>query len=228
MSTLLSPSADELITEIRGLLNQPEAENSFWTDDELMSYISNAITRYFTELVQHGGGQYDVAVSLDITADQETVALPSDFFQVKALYRKVQEGYEILSYKENLTQGYLVGQSGGSGYLPSYYFRKNNLVLRPGPAFSETGGLLLEYVSFPAVIQSGGDSLSAEVSPVFRELIVMYAEYKAKLKESLVTGTVTYGPAKENLSDLYVAFKEAMDRRSKNPTFVQAFHPEDY
>lgn len=228
MATLSSPDAADLLINVRNMLNQPSATNSSWTDDELLVYLNEAIRRYFSECVQHMGGQFVTSVSLDIVSGTETVACPSDFFSVRTLYRTVAGGYEALVYKNDVTTGYDTGQSGGSGYLPSYYLRRNNLVLRPSPGFSETGGLLLEYVAFPTTMLTGGDSLTADVSPVFRDLIEAYAVYKAKVKESLVSGVNTSAVIKDNLNDLYTVFKDALNKRSACPTFVQPFNVEEF
>jgi hypothetical protein len=81
-------------------------------------------------------------------------------------------------------------------------------------------------MQFPDQMSVGADTLTAQVSPIFKQLVEMYAVYKAKLKESLVNGVVLHTVAKENLNELYASFKEAIERRSKNPTFVQPFNPE--
>lgn len=68
--------------------------------------------------------------------------------------------------------------------------------------------------------------MTAQVSPVFRDLIVAYAAYKAKIKESSVNGVQTYAALDMHVRDLYVQFKEAVAERSRYPTFVQTFDPE--
>lgn len=229
MATLSSPTIEELIIDTRNLLNQPNASNSFWTDEELTSYLNEGARRYFMEAVQHAEGEFTTTANLDITSDSETIALPADCFKVKQLLRKVNNGYEPLFYRNNLTEGVLT-QNGGTGalYTPAYHFRGNSLVLEPTPNFSETAALRLEYIQFPTTLVGGGDTLSAQISPVFRDLIVMYTVYKAKQKESLVSGTNTYAAALENLNDLFTAFKEVLQGRSLSPTAIIPFNPEEF
>lgn len=227
MALLTSPAAADLLVNVRNMLNQPDATSSFWTDDELMVYINEGIRRYFTEVVQHANGEFNTTAVLNIVSGAELVALPQDFFQVRACYRKVTNGYQIMQFKNNLTDGYTTDGSGGQWYVPYYYLRDNSLVLRPVPNFNETGALLLEYVYFPDTILTGGDTLTADVSPVFRDMIETYAVYKAKVKESSVNGTNTTGVIKDNLNDLYTSFRDCMSKRAINPTFVQAYNPED-
>src|SRR5687768_2519285 len=103
MATLSSPTLQNLITSIRSFLNQRNPNNSFWTDEELTAYLNEGVRMYFVEVVQNDEGYFTTQSDLNITADAETVALPSDCFQVKALYKKVTDGYEILPYRNNVT-----------------------------------------------------------------------------------------------------------------------------
>lgn len=227
MSTLTSPTLSRTISNVRNLLNQPNPSNSFWSDLELTEYINEAIRMYFGEIAIKNEGYFTAVTNLDIVTDTETVALPTDCYQVRALYKKVNNGYIILPYINDLTNTYST-QGGGdtSTYQPGYFFRANNIVLRPIPNFSETSGLRLEYIQFPDTLVNGGDQMTAQISPVFKQLIEMYAVYKAKLKESLVNGVAVHAVAKENLGEIYSLFKEALTQRSKYPQFTVAFNPE--
>lgn len=226
MATLTEPTLKRILTEVRIFLNQRDPNNSFWADDELTSYVNDAIKQYFLIINENAEGQYDVSTTLDIVANQETVALPADCFEVRALY-KVKTNYnEILRYVNNVTQSYETGVGTEStDYSPYYYFRGDSLVLRPIPGFSETGGLLLEYTAFPETLINGQDTMNSGISPLFKELVVNYCIYKAKLKESSVIGGDTYAPIQQHLADLVKAFKIAISSRSKYPQFVVPFDP---
>lgn len=227
MATLTSPSLDTVRANVRNLLNQPTASNSFWTDAELDTYINEAIRIYFAELTKIDEGHFTTSVTLDLTANVETVAMPSDFFAMRALYRKSDTSYLILSYRNNLTEGYTTdGGAPYDAYAPYYYFRGNSIVLRPIPGTSETAGLLMEYIQFPETLVAGGDLLTAQISPVFSQVIEMYAVYKAKMKESLVNQTDTASMAKSNLAELHKQFMDVIQLRSKNPTSIIPFNPE--
>lgn len=227
MATLTSPALTTLRVNVRNLLNQPNASNSFWTDAELDTYINEAIRIYFAELTKIDEGHFGVSVPLNITANTETVAMPSDFFAMRALYKKVDTSYTILSYRNNLNEGFTTdGGNNSTCYLPYYYFRGNSIVLRPTPQFSEAAGLLLEYIQFPDTLVTGSDVLTAQISPVFTQVVEMYAVYKAKVKESLVNGTQTSEIAKSNLADLHKQYMDVVQLRSKNPTAIIPFNPE--
>lgn len=228
MATLSAPTIEELLVDVRLMLRQPSAANSTWQDEELAAYLNEGVRRYFAEAVKHGEGQFTTTANLNIVADTETVALPTDCFSVKTLYRTVSGGYAALAYRNNMSEGYsTTGASGGDAYVPYYYFRGNNLVLRPVPNFSETAGLKIEYVQFPETMLTGGDSMTAQVSPVFRDLIVTYAVYKAKLSDSLSNGTDTFSAVRDNLNDLFTAFKDSISPRSYGLTAIKPFNPED-
>lgn len=228
MATLSSPTIEDLIQNVRNMLSQPSSTNSNWSDEELTVYLNEAVRRYFAEVVQKMEGQFTAVEDLDLTAGSATVTLPSDFFSIKQVWRKVSGGYEPLHYRNNLNEGVdTTGASGGANFRPDYYLRGNSLVLSQIPNFSEADGLRLEYVQFPETLVTGGDSLTAQVSPVFRDLIEAYAVYKAKLKESLTSGTNTTGPALQNLNDLFTAFKEAVPNRSASPAAIIPFNPEE-
>jgi hypothetical protein len=209
------------------MLNQRNPLNSFWTDEELVEYLNEGVRLYFAEVIMNNEGYFTAQSDLDIVTDTDTIALPTDCYQVRTVYKKVTDGYVILPYRNNMTEGYSTkGGTSGNNYLPYYYFRANNLVLRPVPNFSETSGIRLEYIQFPDTMVYGGDSLTNQVSPIFKQVIEMYAVYKAKLRESLVNGTNTYAPAEENLGVLIKQFRDSIQSRSKNPTFVIPFNPE--
>lgn len=227
MATLTSPVLQTLLTAVRSNLNQPDPNNSFWRDDELTMYLNDAILRYFQECVLNNEGYFTTQTDLNIVANQETVPLPTDCFTVKNLWKKVTNGYIILNYRNTVTDSYNTqGGTSSESYLPWYYFQGSNLVLRNTPNFSETAGLRLEYIQFPTTMIYGGDTLTNQVSPVFKELIIMYAVFKAKLKESLVNGGSMHVPAAQQVQALYQSFKDVIQNRSKNPTFVIPFNPE--
>ena len=227
MTQLVSPAYSTILTDVRNLLNQPNSTNSFWTDSELNSYINEAMRVYFAELTKIDEGHFTAQVDLDIVANQETVAMPADFFSMRALYKKVDTTYMILPYRNNITEGYSTeGGTNSVTYLPYYYFRQNQIVLRPVPQFSETASLRMEYFQFPQQMATG-DTLTDQITPVFYQVIEMYAVYKAKMKESLVTGVNTSALAKENLAELHKQFMDVVQLRSKNPTAIIPFNPEN-
>lgn len=227
MATLSSPTAQILLTEVRTQLNQRDPTNSFWTDVELLGYLNDAISIYFLEAAQANEGYFTTTSDLNITSGSNTVTLPTDCFQVKILYKKLNDGYAVCPYNNSVTQGYSTqGGSEPGSFIPTYKFQGNSLVLNPTPNFSETAGLRLEYIQFPDQMIYGGDSMTSQVSPIFKQMIVMYAVYRAKVRESMVNGVTTYQAASDTLAGLVPLFRDSLPKRSKGPTYVQPFNPE--
>lgn len=227
MSTpLSSPTLQDIIQAARDLLNQPDPNNSFWNDEELTRYINEAIRIHMAELADIDEGQFYTTTTLNIVSGAETIALPSDCFGVKAVYRVLNQRNIILQYNNFINQSYPTGNSSsGEAYLPDYYFRGNNLVLRQPPTFSETGGILIEYSQYPATMLDSADTLSAQISALFRQSIEMYAVYKAKLKESLAHGIRVHDVAMENFQDLFKQFRDLSAKRSRKSTSTIPFDP---
>lgn len=227
MATLTSPSLGKLISNVRNFLNSPNEANSFWSNGELAEYLNEGVRMYAAEVLQHSEGQFTTKTTLAIVSGTETVALPADCFVVRALRKKVTDGYMILNYVNDINDSYATnGGSSSQAYFPDYTFRGNNIVLRPTPNFSEVDGLELEYIQFPDVMQNAGDLMTAQVLPIFKNLIEMYAVYKAKLKESLVNGVNMHAIAQDNVNDLASSFTKAIERRSLGFTCVRPFNPE--
>lgn len=222
---LSSPTLGRLLSNVRDMLNQPNAANSTWSDTFLIAQINKGVQRYFAEVVQNVEGQWIKETTLNITSGAETITLPTDFFEMKGVWKVTTNGRVPLAYRNNLIEGVLTSGLGGSGetYFPSYSFLENKLKLNPLPDFSETGGLYIEYVYFPETLVSAGDTLSANIAPIFSELVEMYAVYKAKMQESLVSGVDTSALAKANVNELYTQFVAVIKNRSKSPQFIKPF-----
>lgn len=224
---LVSPTVQDMLQQVRRILKQPDPNNSNWSDSDLLAYLNEGVRVHFAELAAANEGHFTAKTTLDLVANQETVDLPSDFYQIRALYKATGQDNVLLTYRNNLTESYAARGEGTSElYTPSYYFRGNSIVLRPIPAFSQEDGLVLEYIQFPETLLNGSDQLTAQISPVFRQVVEAYAVYMAKFDESLVTGANTYALAERRLSDLLDQFRKLIAPRSKNPTYVQAWNPE--
>jgi hypothetical protein len=229
MSTpLVSPSVQDMLTAARRLLRQPDPSNSQWTDEDLLAWLNEAVRIHMCELTGLDEGHFTGIDDLNIVSGTETIALPTDCFMVKVVYKKVNNGFVPLNYRNTLNVGY--STQGGTSpelYQPYYFFRGNSLVVRPVPNFSETDGIRVEYFQMPAILTDSSDQLSAQIAPVFRQSVEAYVVYMAKLSESLTSGTNTAALAEKHFNGLYSQFQQLSQKRSKNPTYIQPFNPED-
>lgn len=227
MATLSAPTLSSLIQEVRVRLRQPNAANSNYSDAELALYLNNGVKQYFLEVEERAEGQFDAPpADLNIVTNVDTVSLPSDCYKVKKISIKHSGEYVPLQYRNDFTENWdTAGQSATDVYEPYYYFRGNQIVLRPIPNTGGTGLLRVEYTYFPDTMIWGGDTLTSGLSPIFKELVVMYAVYQAKITDDMVNGGNTREAAKEHLADLYNIFKTNLGLRSKYPQFVKPYLP---
>ena len=209
------------------VLRQPKAENSRFTDTELTSYANDAVQQIFLTVQEMGEGQFNKKTTLNIVNATETVALPTDCFAVTALYKVQNTTNRRLEYRQSVLDDYdnSSTNSGSTTYEPYYFLRINNIVLRPIPGFSETGGLVLEYVGYPSVLSMSSDTMDAGISPLFKEMIVAYIVSKAKFVDDLNGGGAGYELAASRFSDLFKQFKHQLSERSKAPQYVSTFEP---
>lgn len=234
MAQLTTPTLQKLLTNVSRFLNISDPGNANWTQDELTEYLNEGVRIYFSECVLANEGYFtiqtgdsSVSPDLDIVAGQELIALPTDCFQIKNVYIAIPNGFQLIPYRNNMTEGYSTqGGSGLGSYFPYYDFRGNSIALHPVPQFDATAGIRIEYIQFPDQMIWGGDQLTTQVSPVFKQVLEMYAVYKAKLKESLVNGVAMHETAQANLMQLYKLFQDTIAKRSRNPQYVVAFSPE--
>src|SRR5271154_3824862 len=110
MATLTSPTLQNLLTDVRTMLRQRNPANSTWLDDELTSYLNEGINQYFLECVSVNEGYFTTQTGttanpdLTITNNVETVALPSDCFEIKNVWKKVSDGWVSLNYRNSLNE----------------------------------------------------------------------------------------------------------------------------
>lgn len=190
-------------------------------------HLNDGIALYFTDINMAAEGQFDTTTTLSCVSGTETIALPVDCFSVKALFIQLTTGEMVpLVYRQNFTDSYdSTVATSQAGYVPYYYLRGNDIVLRPAPGFNATNNLTLEYTALPTTLIYGGDTLTAGISPIFKELVVMYAVFKAKLTDDLVNNGTSSQAAGTHLGNLYQKFKNAIAERSKYPQFIAPFIP---
>ncbi|GAC1501958.1 MAG: hypothetical protein NVS1B10_06480 [Candidatus Saccharimonadales bacterium] len=227
MAQVVAPTLERLIRDARILLNQPKPENSRFSDAELTGYANDALQQIYLTVNEAGEGQFDKTATLNITSGVETIPLPVDCFAVKVIFKKQGTINRRLEYHQNILNDYdnSASSNGSASYEPYYYFRGNNLVLRPIPGFSETGGLTIEYTAYPNLLVFGGDIMDSGMSPLFKELIVMYIVSKAKLKDDLAGQGQGYALASSHRNDLFKQFKHQLMERSKAPQYINTFEP---
>jgi len=162
----------EIREYVRSEFNQASA-SGFISNDEIDRWANEALYKYALRLMKCSQGYFETTANLDIVADTETIALPTNFSSQASLLNMVRvekvlsDSRVPLSYRKRYDEANTISGAGsGDSYLPTYDFRGNNLVLEPTPASSATAGIRIVYKGLPphlrsATAQAGGASTIA-------------------------------------------------------------------
>lgn len=174
MATLL-----QLRTTTRYYLDDNSATR--WSDTEVTEYLNQAYRHYYNRLVNMA---YDsilaTPVLLDTVAATPTVALPTDFYKCKILYKVLSDRKQPCVHKENFQGTVLTTLAPSNFYVPTYSFQGMNLLLDPIPADSVTGALELHYWPVLTQMSSDSDTPVSGFSDQWQDLLPIYAAYQAK------------------------------------------------
>lgn len=222
------PTLERILRDTRVLLGQPKAENSRWSDEELISYGNDIVQQIFAETDKYSEGQFDKTSFIDCAANVETIPLPIDCYKLRGVWYNSGTIWRRLEYRQNIMADFSTTDTTASGanYEPYYYFQRNNVVLRPMPGFTSTNQpFRFDYTAYPQILVYGTDTMDTGISTIFKEMVVMYMVYKAKLKDDLTSGSDTSGKAGDLFSSLFKQFKQQVSERSKAPQYVSVYEP---
>jgi hypothetical protein len=147
---------DEIVTQNPGFLS----------DLEIDRWINEGYRNYCHRLMKADQGYFEQTEYLNLTANVETITLPSIFANLQSMIRSTRvervlpTGTVPLRFRKRFDEVNPISSSvTGFAYFPTYNFRGGNLVLEPPPSSSEvggasTGGLLLYYVAEPPKLES--------------------------------------------------------------------------
>ena len=160
---------DEIITQSPGFLS----------DLEIDRWINEGYRNYCHRLMKADQGYFEQTKYLDLTANTETIALPTIFQNLRPLIQSIRvervlpTGTVPLRFRKRFDEVNPIASSvTGFAYFPTYNLRGGSLVLEPPPSSSEvggasTGGLLLYYVAEPPKLESALCWANAGVSTLF-------------------------------------------------------------
>lgn len=145
---------------VRGEFNQTSADG-FISDADIDRGVNEGYRKYNAILMRADEGFFEETQLLNITANDEEVALPSILgnkkqFLRSTLLERVLEGERIaLPYNRRHAGGVSTNNANtGPSYLPSWKFRGSKIVLEPTPIQSVTNGLLLTAQVLPPNLRS--------------------------------------------------------------------------
>ena len=210
MAALVTQTFSDLQALTRTLLE--DTGTTLFSDDEVKRAINNAYAYLYNEGVRLSDGQGIACTKLDIdvTADTDTISMPSDFYRcVSIAYKEGETSYiqwkpisgpiEIARWASTITR---------DSKLKGYYFRGNStLVMVPSPSW--TGTAEMHYIPNPVMLDVSSDE------PLFpkshRELIAYEAFFRLIQKEGIDPGASSAGIRR----DLKVAFENDMEDMQK-------------
>lgn len=152
-----------------------------FTQPEAYFYLNEAYKYYFARLVSCGYGSLikSPPSSLNITANDNKVALPSDFLRVRLLERVIDACWYPMKYIEN----YNYSEDTTSAYgdeIPDYSFIGNNIVLKNTPTESVTGGLRLTYWAYATEMTTSTSTPDSGFNEQWHGMIPVLAAIYAK------------------------------------------------
>lgn len=181
----------ELITDCRSHLD--EAVAGFWDDVEMSRWCWEAARDIARRT------EWNEKISRqDITANQQTYAVPDDVFRIFRLEYRESSSFSYALEPKNfhdMDELWMTGReiAGSRPYAYAMWgapgARENNagarqLYLYPTPSTSYTNGLILYYYAVPAKVDPNDFNATVEVPSGWEDLVPLYVEVVARRKES--------------------------------------------
>jgi hypothetical protein len=170
----------DLRTRVRQRANMENSQ--FVTDAELNVYINEAIADLRDKMISKVGDDYFASeTTINLLNNQDTYALPADFYKVLYVEVKGDDGYFYKVRRFEVSERNF-GASPINYYIPDirYRLRANNIVFTPQ---NLVGGrqVRLTYVPVPTELVNNGDTLQGYNG--WEAYVVVYAARKALVKE---------------------------------------------
>lgn len=140
-------------------------------------FINLAYIEYYNILVKAGyQGLLATPTDLNIVANTETVALPTDFFYLLKLSRNLNsKRITMKPYIKLEGVTWTAGVAAGDAYIPKYSIRGTNIVLDPLPSTSVTAAIHCEYFPVATEMTTDGTSPAIGFSAQFHPMIPLKA-----------------------------------------------------
>lgn len=182
------------------------------TDDDITRWANDAITN----IILNNEGIYEEIKTLDVVANQQDYAMPTDLLILKAInYQRSSatsymhlEGYDLQKFN-TWVNGWDGTNTYGPGIPAVYTVFKNTLKLFPIPDSSQPAGLKLFYNKLPT--QLVNDTDVPVVPVIYHNAIVNYVLqmcyeldenfYFAQLKQGQVAQDIKMGRYRQELAN---------------------------
>lgn len=203
-----------------------DSSGTFWSSDEIDSYINTAIAYYWDWLLLARHTACLTSVNRDIVSGTDTIALPADFYDIR-LVEYVKNGiYKPIEEYERHSENNYTSNASSDIYnsIARYTYRRQgaNLILEPIPNENLTNGIKITYFkSYPAELS---DDTDEPESGLYNNLIIEKSIEMAKAKEETLGGSEDPNTALllqlENIFKQKIGLIKAATRQSAEPYYL--------
>lgn len=230
---------------VRADFNQSDV-GSFIQEADIDRWVNEGYMNYSHRLMLSDEGYFEQTFGLDITANQEAVALPTVFdgrgkhMKTILLERVLSTERVPLRFHKRYNEANSTnGGVGGWSYLPTWKFRGNNIILEPTPTFTEaasaTSGLLLTAQVMPARLHLGTAQAGGNTSITFDTSADPRTSYYVGCQVYIVSGTgagqirtVSAYVGSTKVATVSAAWTTNPDNTSVFTTLLHEDFPEDF
>lgn len=191
--------------------------NKFVTDSELNGYINRSIEELYDLIIScYGNDYYADQYPITLTADEDTYALPTAFYQLLGVDLVItsDQRYSLKPFmfqERNDFRNYPANTYQGPAYR--YHLRGNNIVFQPTPTAGNNA--VIWYIPLAVVLTSDSDTMQGFNG--WEEYVIIDAAIKMAIKqEDDITNL------KQAKNDMIVRIKTMADNRDSGfPQRVQ-------
>jgi hypothetical protein len=219
-----------MLAEIRLILHEPVAANSFWTDPELLMYFNMSIDKRVMELADAHEGWVTDGYTADLVAGQNSYTLPEGCGRVKRVLIVRTSGSTVvetpLIRNQKWSERAVTTNVSGTDCLPTYRLMGEMLYLDPPYGKAITGGLKIEAETAPARLTAGASTLPQRF-PDIMETVLEYDTCLLALAAEGSQGELPEGHVhhiRTEAAKVDRLFKEYIEGRTQGRTFGQGFY----
>jgi len=182
--------------EIRRLLRETVAADSFWSDQLLLDLFNHCMDLRASQMMSFDEGWFTDRLETDIVANQREYTVPEGSDRIKRILISRTVGNTIQEfplYRDEMWFKPLhstnSASAGGYGGLPTVRFQGELLYLEPPPTESITDGLIIEMEALPDRLTVDGSKLDLKF-PAITETLLEYDVWDAAMGVEDAQGNV--------------------------------------
>ncbi len=220
MSTLA-----QLRQRVRYNVGEPTSSaNGRFYDVSINNNLNEAYRQYQEDWINNGEGALVTRATIDLVANQEAYALPSDWVRTERIERQLTFGTKPLDkYERYETSNVTISSNSGDWFLPTYRFRNQSIIFEPYPTFSQTAGMIHEYYALQSTLAVDGDSPVSGFLESWQDMCVIWATIAELEIKDAVGGTSDANAWRARLEAMEERFRKTMYRRTEQRDCVEPY-----